>query len=175
MPDADLAADDISRRCAYHEAAHAIMNLVVGMSVSVSIFDDGSGTVTPTGRHLDPFDRACCDLAGPIAEARYAGISVEQMFAEGDICAGDRENAERALDKLREPPTFDEAVEITRQAVDNVWHQIEAVAAALMERGTLELDELLKLCGHTHSSWGDLRWELVPIGFYVDRLKPKSD
>jgi hypothetical protein len=139
---------------AYHEAGHAVIANALRFKVhSVTIVPavDSSGKVKIGGRPPE-----CCGLrdikhpirfivprlAGPLAQKRYRPSSYRHRHGEDDhryikkiaqdVCRSDEE-ADALLRWLRL---------CTNNLIDQKWHQIERVAAALLERGRLTAPEI---------------------------------
>ena len=88
-------------------------------------------------------------LAGVVAEARFSrrGIfSIHPSFWEEDwdcaLAAITRSPDPEGIDK-----EVENAFENTKQLVIENWQAVERVAAALLERGRLDGDEVRALCG----------------------------
>ena len=88
------------RVASYHEASHAILFLAFSYRfTSIEIYQSETGSVvgsvqSPAGNY-NPTAYACCCLAGPIGEARYTGIALNEIAkGSGET---DFHNAARAL------------------------------------------------------------------------------
>ncbi len=138
---------------AYHEAGHAVIGLVHGITFErVTIVPDAEslGHVAPA-TPAEPATRAeldrlidgnvCTTLAGPIAAAVYARRPLGKWYANGGAgdfgrarrlaatrCDGDAEEIGRYLRWLEAR---------THRLVSYRWGPIMAVAAALLQYGTL--------------------------------------
>jgi hypothetical protein len=137
-------SDEMMRR-AFHEAGHAVGSRQVGLRVTslsldaatslVPLIADG-GPMTDSGRRRFATVAYC----GPISEARYCRLTGDQCTALWqDAWTADRKNIEScALDATQ----LVKARERAKWLVATHWRKIDALAAALIERGSLTGDEM---------------------------------
>lgn len=143
---------------AYHEAGHAVVHLCFEHDVEqISILRDGdaAGGVRVNRadhdalRHEDllekqvPFERAImAAMAGVIAQRKFAPESVDDIHA-----ATDRRVVDEYLDELETPTpeiwaAYRRVLELrTGALLDQHWAQVERLASALLQHGTLTKDE----------------------------------
>jgi ATP-dependent Zn protease len=147
----------LSERCAYHEAGHAVCGRVLKLRC-------GGATIVPNGLGFDGhaivaapltinddlikrgeyrdfrssvLDKICVCLAGPQAET----IAFGDADASGDV---------RQIKQWQSRYYISDAdVERLRPQVHALltkhWHSVEAVAAALLDRGTLSGEDIAAL------------------------------
>jgi hypothetical protein len=146
---------------AFHEAGHCVVNAALGLATKQILVLGGEGLVRLKTRGLLPLEQAVCSLAGPAAEARFSGISINDLLAGcGQF---DIEDAQAALIRMRRPrPMLVEILATAVECVDATWPMIQDVAVALDERGILSHADLLALCGYNLETWGALRDVPVP-------------
>ena len=128
---------DYRQASAYHEAAHAIIGVVLGLALdAVEVFPAGGGEAR--------FRETAYSYAyGVMSEA--GGLAARRADAGNrGASAGDREIVATALPDdlapLRRPAARHAAF-----LVDREWRRIERVAAELARRGVLTGDEVRKL------------------------------
>lgn len=126
-------------RAAFHEAGHAIAARQIG----VTIITVGLDAVHTKYRLRDsaPRQRCAVSYAGPISEAQYCRLSSDQcrVLWDSDAWHGDRANIEKLglTDAER-----GKARERAQWLVQTHWRKIDALAAALIERGEMTGDEV---------------------------------
>jgi ATP-dependent Zn protease len=151
----------LSERCATHEAAHAVIGRVLRLRCGgATIIADGRGydghAVVTTALTINDdlikrggfrdfrssvLDKICVCLAGPEAER----IKFGDADASGDV---------RQIKQLQSRYYISDAdVERLRPQVHALltkhWHYVEAVAAALLERGTLSGEDIAGITSGT--------------------------
>lgn len=146
---------------AYHEAGHAVASALFGIDFdTVHVFTHS----TKIGEHwyygkvdggdqskrYDVLHVAVDSLAGPIADARFRGCDKTEMF-RNQFGEGDNDDVLHARKELAKQSevSFAEAVAITEAIVNRLWPAVEAIATALIERGTLQRDEVQKMFAAT--------------------------
>jgi hypothetical protein len=168
MVTAIVEPDEATRRLrtAYHEAGHAVAALALDRDVySLRVADDPSATV-PAGvtliamipwldierveslarRNATPAERRAIETdvlisyAGPVADAKFSGaeqgVVKQQDFRWGEFCF--------LLLRPRNRAAFQQAmVRRAQQIIFPRWHEVVAVATALVERGELTEPEVL--------------------------------
>jgi hypothetical protein len=129
---------------AFHEAGHVCGYLKLGWKFgTVKIWADGDGEVrgsvtSPAGRY-DPFGKAICAVAGPVAEEHLTSVAVhDQPTSRTDL-----EMCRAALARVRLDPQLDEESVLpqARLLIEAEWPAIERVAAALFMRRELDYRE----------------------------------
>jgi hypothetical protein len=130
---------------AYHESGHAVARLVHGAPfLSVEIGEDGEGAVD-VGRHRE-YDRlraAVRCLAGPLAEARFTGQRLAEVFEEGG-----RLDLAMARDALGGTGVdMEDAIEATVALMHEHWPAVRRLADVLAERGALSYGEAQEIWG----------------------------
>lgn len=123
---------------AYHEAGHAIVALACGFTVrSVSITPAAELRILSSSWRPLTREAAMVALAGNIAQARACpgtrgGEGVDQQIAY---------KAARFVHWS--PPRLLARLHVrTRRLLDQRWHYVELIAAALLERGRLTGEEI---------------------------------
>lgn len=151
---------------AHHEVGHAVLYAICGFDINyVSIIDeadrDGYCQVNAKADYRSSGD-VWIALSGVVAEARYLQCGIFSISP--DTWRTDWRNAhERISADLGRPPrkgilkgwnddpemdtAIKKAFTDTRRLVVENWYLIERVAHALLERGRLDGDEVLHLCG----------------------------
>ena len=133
------------RAIAYHEAAHAAIFIHYGYRPNwAKLMANNAkrlGAIqTPAGQYR-PNERAAALLAGGIAEARLTGVPLEkQSTSRGDIV-----DAANALNLTGGPFQLASLLPHVHQLVNQHWHNIGAIADALMLKGELSYPEILAL------------------------------
>lgn len=148
------------RRAAYHEAAHAVMCAMGGYAIEYVMLAEeyAGGLCKDIGRpdwHREEY--TWMSLAGVAAEARFLRCGIFSIAPE--IWDDDWESARAMIagrlgkddqeqwDDPEMDAAVDEAFANTKRQVAENWALIERVAHGLLERGRLEGDEVLYLCG----------------------------
>jgi ATP-dependent Zn protease len=148
---------------AYHEAGHAVVNVLLGLPVeSVKIIPGrrqlhgarmrtlGTTIMKVSGTVAGRRRRAESSLAGPLAEERFlAARSREDVIDLDRVTALDqapkcRRGSDAALD------WFADRAEKARRLIDKHWSIIGSVAACLLERKALtgaELKDVMRSAG----------------------------
>jgi hypothetical protein len=140
------------RRLAIHESGHAVMATLRGIPLAyVTIVREkklaGRCVYAECAAHV--LDLAAVALAGPEAE-KLGGFPWDAQDAWG--CAGDFESAREEIESLAlaedgklDNTLYDAYLTDTegrmRHDLQQHWSAVEALAAALMERGTIPGDE----------------------------------
>lgn len=137
----------------YHEAGHAIAYLDLGYDfLQVHVDGDGLGAVDVRPQPRDARDLLIVTYAGPAAEWTYVHGAPSPYFP--DVDEWDAESAETDLEgdafdvwQLR-PLTYASGIpdQYERAAWDLLsrrWTDVEKVANALTERGTMTYEEVL--------------------------------
>jgi hypothetical protein len=149
------------RRTAYHEAGHAVAAVVRRIDIEdVAVNPTLSGDL-----HEDLWDAlgevrggpvfSCFEaehvwadhlvytLAGPAAEMRYAGLARWPL----DRLDGDGKQVRQllAISRLDFRHTLNDYQTLALLLVDGHWHQVEAVAASLIERRFLTAREVRRV------------------------------
>jgi len=147
---------DTLRVTAIHEAAHAVIALRLGLAFDhVTTVPDDRGETDGALHWTDlqsagdleiaPTADAIVLLAGPFAEARLTESTLHEVLAD-DPAGEDREAlATLGLDD-------EEFVAASREAfalVEQDWPAIERVADALLDRDTLDFEEVEALVAET--------------------------
>jgi hypothetical protein len=156
--DAEKTFDE---KTAYHEAAHAVADCIVGLRlVSVTIVPRGSvlgETITDdevppewnTYFHDSPGKRD--NIRAHILTKLAGAITVQHKFPDHELDEGDRRDENSARNFLArvswedQEQYFERSRQDARELVLTNWTWIEAVAVALMKRGTLTGDDVLAL------------------------------
>ena len=143
---------------AYHEAGHAIVDVLLGHRFdAVYVYEKstlvrGNWYVGLVDGDPDAVyfrrDNAVAALAGPVAEARYTGKTRDDAFRNklgAGECA-DVLNARRQLADCGLPHfTFAAAVDETEELVARHWPEICAVAEVLVQKRKLEEREVVDI------------------------------
>ena len=133
---------------AHHESSHATAYLHFGWrfgNIRIYQTDDGEvlgGVTAPAGKY-DPMAKAICCLAGPVAEHKLTGISLEeQPGAYIDI-----EMAREALSRVHIEPRLDidSILPFTTLMVESNWPTIQFLATQLLVYNELDYDDVVKL------------------------------
>jgi ATP-dependent Zn protease len=139
---------------AVHEAAHAIVGSAIGWPVDlIDLEATGSqlGAVTFIGHgsrldNDDPMDAATVDLAGHVAERMRAGetnltaivdLVLGPWTGDKDAYAACKRAWEACNDEEHHRPFIEQAVDRAESILRAHWPAVEALAAALLERGQL--------------------------------------
>jgi hypothetical protein len=137
---------------AYHESGHIAGYLHFGWKFGpVKIYQAADGRIkgfvtSPAGTY-DPFGRAICCLAGPLAEAKLTGIGLaEQPDSYVDVTM-----AREALRRIGSGD-FDSVSVITRLLIDQQWPRIQRLASELLSRKELDYDAVVRLV-HCPRQW----------------------
>jgi hypothetical protein len=144
-----------------------------------------------------PLRQAVACLAGAMAEARFTGEPVQALLENSA-----RTDHKMALDALEDLYPFATAMRAAQTLVEMQWHNIEALAGALLEREMSRYDEALRVllaarrshpalartgwalmrekvleCRAAHPYWGvgRIAWELGQASGVVDRIFYEAD
>jgi hypothetical protein len=116
----------------------------------------------PSPHRHTHLDAAILHLAGAVAEAKVLRQPVSTIVL--DVAREDLLAAAKAL--MAAPPprkTLAEALDLTRDLIDQRWPQIQAVAQALLDapRGRLEVGEVIEVLRALEEkwTWRSLRWD----------------
>ena len=146
------------RRAAYHEAGHAVLCVVGAYDIEHVTITEGSGLCKDIGRpdwHRAEYTWML--LAGVVAEARFLRCGIFSMNPY--TWSNDWESAREMIagrigmedqESWNDPEMdagVDDAFANAKRLVAEHWPLIERVAGALLERGRLDGDEVLHLCG----------------------------
>jgi hypothetical protein len=141
------AADADWLTAAVHESGHAVAYLHFGWQfTNIRIYEDDDGQIkgsvlSPSGTY-DVFARAVCCLAGPIAEERATGVSLEEQAAS-DI---DKMMARDALARVAiDGLEVGSILPFTRHLVDHEWPAIALIASELVQQRQLTYDQVVGL------------------------------
>jgi hypothetical protein len=131
--------------CGFHEAGHAAAYLYFGYAFDhAEIYEDGGRVaVSRAGRRPDPLTYAVIALAGPVAEARYASVSVTELLR--GVSRIDHQHAQDALARLDPVPEFAEIVGGAIGLVVTEWPRVGRIARELVSRGRLDYAEVARL------------------------------
>lgn len=145
--------DDLRRRrLAYHEAGHAVVDVLTGRTVqkvTIVADEDCDGAChTDEDFDLDLVDFIAGFAAGRIAEAKAAhemGLSVtdEASFYEGDAAA----ITSFQIDPDRRDEIHEAAEERAMRLVEDHWHLVERVAELLIHHGTVSGEQVHQIVG----------------------------
>jgi len=150
------------RHTAYHEAGHAVIGHVLGYDVRKATIRKrynslggawvskpsslGATEVQAGSTERDDFGHICVDLAGPLAEKLVNRSSFKELIANGS--SGDWETAQRRarrINRKQSGTVIDVLVEETKALVQHHRAAIARVAAALLERETVNGDDIKRL------------------------------
>lgn len=170
-------SQDSLEAIAYHESGHAVTSTRLGLrfqAVDITPSDRGTsgGMRVWTDAERPPLDQIAVLIAGPVAQAKYSGLSeaelrelllpvdlqldhggANDLFNARDL-AGDIAAAKLGLASSHPDVRLRrrELVEEQRSRVvdllfgdDALWRAVQSVAAALLEHETLTGDEVLRL------------------------------
>ena len=120
------------RRAAFHEAAHAVVALEIGVAVQFSVvFDDGAGR-TPCEGDADPPERTALAFAGEEAEWNLFG-SIARSF--GDRAAFEHEIAlDAGVSGLSKAALEARGRAIASEIIARRISAVAAIAAEFMRR-----------------------------------------
>jgi hypothetical protein len=132
-------------RCAWHEAGHAAAYHYLGWPIAfVEIREDDTGLT----RGLERVDRPLCVafvcVAGPVAQAKFAGALVDELLQDDAVGRIDLAAARRHLAKVAGDPEVRLrcAIIAARLLVEQQWPLVERIAEALLARGRLDARQL---------------------------------
>jgi hypothetical protein len=133
----DLSGKSDRTASAFHEAGHAVVRLLHGLTFDRAyINSDGTGAVeigrSPRGQ---PGGAAIRALAGPVAEARYSGQPLAEILA--DQAKVDHDHARAALAAAGRSEDEAEAIAIAEKLVAWAWAPISAIAALIDANGEI--------------------------------------
>jgi ATP-dependent Zn protease len=157
-----MKTPDPRRVTAIHEAGHAVLAVILDLGAgSVTIESDGvsAGIAHDDGDHPRDEDAEALYMCAPEAFAMrhattfYAGAHAVRRAGFSDWMSGadqDYRSARHLAYDLTACPSSRDAIAklCERRAeilVDHYWPEIEAVAAALLERSTIDGDELRRI------------------------------
>ena len=137
---------------AYHEAGHVVVGRLLGLQLlDADLYPDGEGGRGHTKfAHPGPWftpqrgslTRAERDLIERVLTTFMAGYAAEERAGHADIegSGWDRDESIREWAFYLDSPDLDVFLERARELVANpeAWRAIEAVAAALREKGRLD-------------------------------------
>jgi hypothetical protein len=139
---------DLIRRAAFHEGGHVTAFHHLGWPVAYAeIREDGTGVVHGLDRLDCPRSCAFISLAGPVAEAIFVGVPVDELLLEDGVCRRDLEMARRHLAEVVGNPEerLRRVIAATERIVRERWPLIERLAEALLVWGRLDtLENSLK-------------------------------
>jgi hypothetical protein len=175
--------EEIMRGTRYHEAGHAVAvyyhgYLITGVSVS-----DGTFITNYRAKALDGWTDqwrvACITMAGMLADQRAMwgemspepwatfladaeeAVEAEAEFYGDDVPRDDRSVLLHLFGQMADDPVGDDpaesyriVVEDSRQLVTDHWTEIEAVARALEQKGTLDGPEVTRIIERARRSDG---------------------
>jgi hypothetical protein len=128
-----------------HEAAHAVSFIAFKWRfdiVSIEPLNDMIGYVFGDFPSDHPHVPVMF-LSGCVAEARYTGLSVDDLLDAGG--QADLQFAQEALAKAYAPQSLEQVIICTKRLVAFNWYQIETLAYYLQQRKTMSWDETLRL------------------------------
>ena len=145
-----MTAQLSKRHVATHEAAHAVLAVVCGLPFDhvTIISDDGSNGRINLKLGKRRMSRERCELyvlvalAGPAASKKLHPHSHPFSYAVNDWTEAQRIAGGLYFDEVTARAYFKFKQVEAGQFVNRLWRPIEAVAAALIERGTLTSDEV---------------------------------
>lgn len=156
-----MSQDVSGELIAHHEAAHALAHVVLRLGMRYVTLrprsGDAHGLVKTTSRRppdeqrLDTLIKhAVAALSGPLAELKLTGAD-RSMYDNDWVRANDYLEIISPGD-LRQA-SVDAAQCWSRVIADRHWPQINAVAASLVERRTLQRSEVFEIMMHSEP-WG---------------------
>jgi hypothetical protein len=145
-----MTAQLSKRHVATHEAAHAVAAVVHGLPfghVTIVGNDDSNGRLKLKlgGRRMS--EKRCAAyvlvaLAGPAASKKLHPHSHPFAYAVGDWTEVQRIAGDLYFDEITARAYFKFKQVEAAQFVERFWPYVEAIAAALIERGALTSDEV---------------------------------
>ncbi len=147
---------------AFHEAGHAVLAHRLGETTRVSIEPEGESQGRCSSRELEGMEFAYVYLAGLVATRLYLGteapISYAELLEDAEHLSelgfiSDRERLMAALEQISDEPSRErwwrEVCRTTEARLRENWRKVELVAAALLERKTLDAGDLKTLLGRS--------------------------
>ena len=151
---------------AYHEAAHAVARLALGLEFERIVFNDHRAMVYVRHKPIHVRDLALVVCAGPMAHYRYVftGEEYERHWQEWVDGVSHLDVAEALLwmrleeddkvvpdddMKLAQVPEYarDDSLAEAEELLDENWPAIKRLAAALLERGVVTYGEAVEIAG----------------------------
>lgn len=150
-----------TKRISYHEAGHVIVSLALGLPAFEKV------TVDPEDkRYLGLVDHgedrsisswaetikvSMFSMAGGIAEAKYSGLSIEQLAMQGGLLTDMYQIATiihgLISDNIEKSLFLGWIDQRTKIVIDTRWKEVEKVALALETKRTLSYKECRELVG----------------------------
>ena len=124
---------------AHHEAGHAVVAHLLGVDIGIVRIGPANGEVTFLSP-ASPADSALVDLAGPLAHTRYLYPDGGSLTfpSEGDFASYEANGKHLAC-------SHDEAVAVVAHTLETHWPVVDALAAALLNKGALTGAEVAQL------------------------------
>ena len=155
---------------AYHEAGHAVASVELDLPFTEAVLEqDGSGHVGPGvrlprhwGHHFSAHGRERAEAqivmiaAGSIAQARLTGRTTDvptgKLFSPPDW-----RKVKSHYEALRPTTRLERLIDESRGLVERRWRDIEFVATALVEHGTLTAEDVREQIDLAHIAGTDAR------------------